>query len=75
MLKTATLEKIKCTPAERAAVELVARRDGIKMPEARRLLIRRGAQHLGVWKDALAQFEPPLTQGHALVDPGEYTTE
>lgn len=49
MNKTEMIEKFRCTPLERRAVECVAQQEGLKLSEAARRLIREGSKALGVW--------------------------
>ena len=49
MEKTEFLRQARCTPLERQALERAAEIHGLKLSEALRLLVRTGAQALGLW--------------------------
>ena len=53
----------KVTPAERGALERIARIEQLNLSEAQRLAIREAARRRGVWPDASA-FDRPTYRTH-----------
>jgi len=49
MDKTAWIHQVRCTERERAVIDALARREGVKFPDALRRLIREGAKAEGLW--------------------------
>ena len=63
MDKTAWLHRVRCTQLERAVVDALAHRDGIKYPEALRHLVREGAKAEGLWPNTDTPTYDPTAVG------------
>ena len=75
--KTEWITNTRCTELERKVIDIAAVTEGIKPPEALRMLVREGAKKLGYWRIAVAPTDDIMrVLSSTLVDAGvSYETE